>query len=103
MTRGRSLLLAIALAATCTACLGENYRQRVPLPERLAWLHEGQTERLEVFERLGPPERSFENARIQTWSVGLEDEDEGYVAGHSLVLVFDATERLARASLVRLH
>ncbi len=98
--RGRRLLLALVLAAPCTACLSDSYRHRVPLPERLAWLHEGTTERSEVLERLGPPQRSFENERIQTWDVCWEPVDEGWDPHHTLVLVFDASQRIVRASLV---
>jgi hypothetical protein len=102
MMRGRALLLAGALAGACAACIGDNYRQRVPLPERLAWLHEGTTERSEVFERLGPPRRSFENERIQIWDVYLQVGDEAWTTDHTLVLVFGEDQRVVRSSVVRL-
>jgi len=108
MMRGRALLLASALAGACAACTSESYRQRGRLPDCLAWLHEGTTERSEVVERLGQPRGSYENERIQTWVVDWhvrpaeQAADEDWYTEYSLVLVFDAADRVVRVSVVRL-
>jgi len=107
---GRSLLLVLCLGA---ACVSDHQVRRENTDEQMPWLRHSTLE-AEIVQRLGEPARQLESGRILIWT--LENDlqprktpsDDWYLGNFSrvgplsLVVVFDGSRCVERASLVRL-
>jgi hypothetical protein len=99
------MLFSVVLAALACAGCGISKRERAPvaMPEPLAWLQAGTTERAQLRECFGEPSQTFEDGRIQTWKLNGQLQCPERFEDHPfcLVVVFEGAGRVQRASLVR--
>ena len=102
-----------------TACASEPMHVEEPdVSQAVAFLEEGQTTREDVLLKFGAPAARFEDGRILTYRLILEEEPRVVApevslrdpriahwvgAAYSLVLVFDEHNVLARQSLIRVN
>ena len=102
--RSAGLLLVFALLAGCAS-------QPIGKHDLVNFLSSGQTDRDEIYLKLGDPSAIYEGGRIVTYR--LAKDEGGYFllqkgpgfqsVIYSLVLVFDETGKLARHALVQVR
>lgn len=105
----RNHFIGMLLAALLSACSANTVSPVEPsiTTQKFGFLHDGETTKQEVLDRMGPPFRAHEMDRTLTYSV-FENElgkiDLGANtysrAGYTLTLIFDGKDVLRQHSLI---